>query len=144
MYKGENTSTIFILLTIVYTLIMLWLTLLQEYFIYPFIAVLLFYVIALLFYTSYSITDNKVIYHFHFLFWTIYKKEITPEQMKLIKFKRVHWTDRIAKITFHKGLAIRIHIRKQPKFYEQLLQFCNENNIPYEKTKDYLLLEKYY
>ena len=73
---------------------------------------------------------------------TIYKKEITSSHIKSIIFKRTGWISKLAVIKLYKGLSIRVPQFKPENVYDDLVKFCEDNTIHYEKTKDYKIIEK--
>lgn len=48
----------------------------------------------------------------------------------------------MAAIKVHKGSLIRVTLFKPEKVYDDLIVFCEENAIHYDKTKDYKIIEK--
>ncbi len=76
--------------------------------------------------------------------WLIYKKTIKPEKISKIIFKRSGWTRKSAVIHICRGKNIRL-VDYEPKTYcTKLEQFAHEHKIEVKKTKDFLLLERYY
>lgn len=57
-------------------------------------------------------------------------------------FKRIGWKSKLAAIQVHKGLPIRVALFKPENVHDDLIGFCEENAVHYEKTKDYQIIEK--
>ena len=104
--------------------------------------VLAFQLITLFIKYSFIIEEDQVIYTMFFARFPIYKKKVSPSQIKKVVFKRVNWQTKLAVIKLHKGISIRISLFKPDSVFNDLLTFCEKHTIHYEKTKDYKLLEK--
>ena len=98
-----------------------------------------------LFFNTYSliIDDDYLTYTVSLLNISIYQKKIVPSNIKKIIFRRVGWKTKLAVIKLEKGLSIRVSLFTPMTIYKDLLDFCNKNNVEVEKTKDYLILEKW-
>ena len=72
----------------------------------------------------------------------IYNKKIIHTDVIKITFKRMGWNAKLAVIKVRKGLSIRVGYFKPNDVYKDLIVFCEENEIQYEKTKDYKIIEK--
>ncbi|WP_404458848.1 hypothetical protein [Oceanobacillus kapialis] len=73
---------------------------------------------------------------------TLYKKQVTPNQISQIKYKRYGWARKGAVIYTHTGFNIRLVDFTPVKIYEELDDFAIKHHIDQEKSKDYQLLEK--
>ena len=104
--------------------------------------VLAFQLLALCINYSFSIEEDKVIYTTFLARFPIYKKKVAPSQIKKVVFKRVNWNTKLAVIKLHKGISIRISLFKPASVFNELMAFCENNAIQYEKTRDYKILEK--
>ena len=104
--------------------------------------VLAFQFLALFINHSCSIEEDRVIYTTFFARFPIYKKKVSPSQIKKVVFKRVNWQTKLAVIKLHKGISIRISLFKPDSVFNDLLTFCEKHTIHYEKTRDYNILEK--
>ena len=93
---------------------------------------------------KYTLLVNKhnISYAIQLFGVTIYSKEIVPSEIKKIIFKRIGWKSKLAAIKVHKGLPIRVALFKPERVYDDLMVFCEENEIHYDKTKDYQIIEK--
>ncbi|MCH7321622.1 hypothetical protein LZ480_06910 [Solibacillus sp. MA9] len=93
---------------------------------------------------TYQVALNKhtIRYTIQLFGLTIYSKEIVPSNIKKIIFKRIGWKSKLAAIKVHKGIPIRVAYFKPDDVYEDLIVFCEENAVPYHKTKDYTIIEK--
>ena len=107
-----------------------------------FLFVLVFQLTVLCIKYSFSIEKDKVIYTMFFLSYPIYQKKVSPSQIKKVIFKRVNWKTKLAVIKLHKGISIRITLFKPDSIFNELMTFCEKNDIQYEKTRDYKILEK--
>lgn len=83
---------------------------------------------------------------YELLIWkfSLHKKVVTDEKIKKISFKRSGWKRKSAVIHLKKGLNIRLSDFRPNTYCEQLKVFAAVYGIPVTKSRDYLLLEKYY
>lgn len=88
------------------------------------------------------VKKHKISYAVQLFGLTIYRKETVPPNIKKILFKRIGWKSKLAAIKVHKGIPIRVAYFKPDDVYEDLIVFCEENAVPYHKTKDYTIIEK--
>ena len=88
------------------------------------------------------VNKHRISYAIQLFGVTIYSKEIVPSDIKKIIFKRIGWKSKLAAIKVHKGLPIRVALFKPERVYDDLMVFCEENEIHYDKTKDYKIIEK--
>ena len=91
---------------------------------------------------SFTIEENKVIYTTFFARFPIYQKKASPSQIKKVVFKRFNWKTKLAVIKLHKGISIRVTLFKPDSVFNELITFCEEHAIQYEKTRDYKILER--
>ena len=61
-----------------------------------------------------------------------------------MKFKRIGWAKKCVIIKNEKGFSFRIINFNPNKIYLELFNFAKEYGIPISKSKDYLILEKYF
>jgi len=108
------------------------------------LALTIFTICFSLAFLKYTLLVNKHIisYAIQLFGVTIYSKEIVPSDIKKIIFKRIGWKSKLAAIKVHKGLPIRVALFKPERVYDDLMVFCEENEIHYDKTKDYKIIEK--
>ena len=97
----------------------------------------------LLAFVKYTLIVNKHIisYTIHLFDLRIYSKEVSSSGVEEVLFKRVSWKTKLAIIKIHKGIPIRVALFKPENVYNHLIVFCEENEIPYKKTKDYKIIE---
>ena len=88
------------------------------------------------------IKKHKVSYIVQLFGLTLYHKQIVSTDIKKIIFKRIGWKLKLAVIKVHKELPIRVALFKPERVYDDLIVFCEENEIHYDKTKDYKIIEK--
>ena len=88
-------------------------------------------------FVTYQLVINK-----HTIRYTIklfglkfYNKKIIHTDVIKITFKRMGWNAKLAVIKIRKGLSIRVGYFKPNDVYKDLIVFCEENEIQYEKTK---------
>ncbi|MDQ0257966.1 hypothetical protein J2S74_005429 [Evansella vedderi] len=92
---------------------------------------------------KFIINDDHLVYQVFILFkYSVFKKEIYPEQIKELKFFEVGWFKKAAVIKCIKGMNIRLAILEPTEAYDHLLGFARKHNITIYKTKDYLRLER--
>ena len=107
------------------------------------LCVLIFVTIMIRF--KFTIHDGFLTYQvFLFLNRPIYTKVIKSSNINKIKFKRVNWATKGAVIQPQKGFNIRIIYFLPGDVLDVLLQFADENGIEIDKTRDYLILERWY
>ena len=95
-------------------------------------------------FVTYQVVINKhtIRYTIKLFGLKIYNKEIVHTDVAKIIFKRIGWNSKLAVIKVRKGLSIRVAYFKPDDVYKDLIVFCEENAIQYEKTKDYKIIEK--
>lgn len=99
------------------------------------------FLLAFITYTL-EIKKHQVSYVIQLFGLTIYRKEVVSTHIKKMIFKRIGWNSKLAIIKVHKGIPIRVALFKPETVYDDLIRFCEENAVPYHKTKDYTILEK--
>lgn len=94
-------------------------------------------------FVKYTLIINKhsISYTIHLFGLRIYSKEVAPAGIEEILFKRVSWKTKLAIIKTHKSIPIRVALFKPENVYDNLIVFCEENEVPYKKTKDYKIIE---
>ena len=92
---------------------------------------------------TYHVVINKhtISYTIKLFGLKIYNKKIIHTDVIKITFKRMGWNAKSAVIKVRKGLSIRVGYFKPNDVYKDLIVFCEENEIPYKKTKDYKIIE---
>ena len=95
-------------------------------------------------FVTYQVVINKhtIRYTIKLFGLKIYNKKIIHTDVIKITFKRMGWNAKLAVIKVRKGLSIRVGYFKPNDVYKDLIVFCEENEIQYEKTKDYKIIEK--
>lgn len=95
-------------------------------------------------FVKYTLIINKhaIVYSIQLFGIRIYKKEVMSTNIKKIIFKRIGWKSKLAAIKVHTGIPIRVALFKPVTVYDDLIMFCEENSVPYHKTKDYTIVEK--
>ena len=91
-----------------------------------------------------TITSDQLEYKIKLFKFTIYRKLLTPEKIKKIKFGRIGWTTKNAVVKVRRGFNFGVAHFYSEQLIGELEEFALANNIEIQKTKDYLLLEKYY
>ena len=91
---------------------------------------------------KFVIDDGYLTFQTLFFSIPIYKKELFPNEINQIKFKRIGWVAKCAIIQVKKGFNVRIVNFTPSNVYVDLINFSNEKGISISKTKDYLILEK--
>ena len=108
------------------------------------LSITIFVIIFLMAFLKYTLLVNKhtISYAIQLFGLTIYNKKIGPSDIKKIIFKRIGWKSKLAAIKVHKGLPIRVALFRPENVYDDLIVFCEENGVYYDKTKDYKIIEK--
>jgi hypothetical protein len=91
-----------------------------------------------------TITSDYLEYKIKIFKFTIYRKLLTPDKIKKIKFGRIGWSTKNAVVKVRRGFNFSVAQFYSTQLIAELEEFALENNIEVQKTKDYLLLEKYY
>ncbi|KAA0549883.1 hypothetical protein FZW96_00605 [Bacillus sp. BGMRC 2118] len=94
-------------------------------------------------FTSYKVSiDDDITYEVYVVGFRIYKKKISPANIKHITFKRVGWTQKGALVVVSGGLNVRLYHFNPKSIDSALQQFANFHHIDIKKTKDYKILEQ--
>lgn len=91
---------------------------------------------------SFSIEEDKVIDKIFLFNHLIYQKQVDHSMIKKVVFRRINWSTKQAVIKLNKGLSIRVSLFTPDTVFNHLIAFCEKNKIPFEKTKDYKILER--
>lgn len=129
--------------TIVF-IVILW-SVLADYFgktLYLFLSILLLTIILASFRFKFTIHPDRLLYQIILFNRSIIKKEIYPNEIKLVKFMRVGWAEKAAVIKVNKGINIRLAVLEPQKAYDHLIEYAEIHNITMVKSKDYLILER--
>ena len=89
-----------------------------------------------------NINDENLVYEILIFKKSIVKQRIFPEDINQLKFTRVGWAKKSAKIKVNKGINVRLAVLEPPKAYDHLIEFAEKHDITIVKTKDYLILER--
>ena len=90
----------------------------------------------------FNIHDEHLVYEILIFNKSIVKQRISPEDISQLKFTRVGWAQKAAKININKGINVRLAVLEPPKAYDHLIEFAKKHDITIVKTKDYLILER--
>lgn len=93
---------------------------------------------------KFKINDDHLVYQMLFFKKSILRKNIYSNQIIQFKFIRVGWAKKGAIIKVNKGFNFRLTILQPQTAYDDLINFSNKHDITVLKTKDYILLEKYF
>jgi len=107
-----------------------------------YLLVLLVAVVFALIRFRFNIHDENLIYEILIFNKSIVKQWIFPKDINQLKFTRVGWAKKAAKIKVNKGINVRLAVLEPPKAYDHLIEFANKHDITIVKTKDYLILER--
>lgn len=91
-----------------------------------------------------TITSNHLEYKIKLFKYPIYRKLLTPDNIKKIKFGRIGWSTKNAVVKVRRGFNFGVAQFYSEKLIGELEEFALTHNIEIQKTRDYLLLEKYY
>jgi hypothetical protein len=91
-----------------------------------------------------TITPGHLEYKIKLFKFTIYRKLLTPDNIKKIKFGRIGWSTKNAVVKVRRGFNFSIAYFHSEQLINELEEFALATNIAIQKTRDYLLLEKYY
>ncbi|WP_079505678.1 hypothetical protein [Mesobacillus jeotgali] len=91
-----------------------------------------------------TIASNQLEYKIKLFKVTVYRKILTPEKIKKIKFGRIGWATKNAVVKVRRGFNFGVAYFYSEQLISELEAFALANNVEIQKTKDYLLLEKYY
>ena len=90
----------------------------------------------------FNIHDENLIYEILIFNKSIVKQRIFPKDIIQMKFTRVGWAKKAAKIKVNKGFDVRLAVLEPPIAYDHLIDFAIKHDITIVKTKDYLILER--
>ena len=107
-----------------------------------YLLVLLVAVVFALIRFRFNIHDENLVYEILIFNKSIVKQRIFPEDINQLKFTRVGWAKKAAKIKVNKGINVRLAVLEPPKAYDHLIEFAMKHDITIVKTKDYLILER--
>jgi hypothetical protein len=91
-----------------------------------------------------TITSDRLDYKIKLFKLTIYRKILTPDNIKKIKFCRIGWSTKNAVVKVRGGFNFGVAYFYSEQLIGELEEFALANHIEIQKTKDYQLLEKYY
>ncbi|MBT2681542.1 hypothetical protein J7E38_21470 [Bacillus sp. ISL-35] len=91
-----------------------------------------------------TISEKQLDYKIKFFKFMLYRKILMPEKIKKIKFGRIGWTTKNAVIKVNGGFNIGVAHFYSEQLIADLEEFALANHIEIQKTRDFLLLEKYY
>ena len=131
-----------IIITIIFTLFM---NVVVDYFGGSSSTYLLVLMIAVLFALirfRFNIHEEDLVYEILIFNKSILKQRIFPEDIIQMKFTRVGWAKKAAKIKVNKGFDVRLAVLEPPIAYDHLIDFAKKHDITIVKTKDYLILER--
>jgi hypothetical protein len=106
---------------------------------------LLFLLVAVVFALirfRFKIHDENLVYEILIFNKSIVNQRIFPEDINQLKFTRVCWAKKAAKIKVNKGIDVRLAVLEPPNAYDHLIEFAKKHDITIVKTKDYLILER--
>lgn len=90
----------------------------------------------------FNIHEEDLVYEILIFNKSIVKQRIFPEDIIQMKFTRVGWAKKAAKIKVNKGIDVRLAVLEPPIAYDHLIEFAKKHDITIVKTKDYLILER--
>jgi hypothetical protein len=107
-----------------------------------YILVLLVAVVFALIRFKFNIHEENLVYEILLFNKSIVKQRIFPEDINQLKFSRVGWAKKAAKIKVNKGINVRLAVLEPPKAYDHLIEFAKKHDITIVKSKDFLILER--
>lgn len=105
-------------------------------------AVLLITVVFALFRFSCEVNPEVIVYRLSFLKWTVFEKEIKPEEISEVKFFRVGMNEKAAVIKREYGWNVRLVVFRSHDAYDMLLAFCEVHDLDVVQTRNYLAVER--
>ncbi|ESU32319.1 hypothetical protein G3A_11940 [Bacillus sp. 17376] len=108
------------------------------------ISILLALLVITLHKVQLTITPDLLEYKIKFFKFIIYRKLLTLDKIKKLKFGRIGWSTKNAVVKVRRGINFSVAHFNSEQLIAELEEFALANNIEIQKTKDYLLLEKYY
>ena len=109
---------------------------------YHYLIVLMIAVLFALIRFRFNIHEEVLVYEILIFNKSIVKQRIFPEDIIQMKFTRVGWAKKAAKIKVNKGIDVRLAVLEPPIAYDHLIDFAKNHDITIVKTKDYLILER--
>lgn len=91
-----------------------------------------------------TINVNSLEFKITLFNFSVFRKVLPASEIKIIKFGRQGWASKNAAIKAKKGFGFQASYFKNERIIEDLEGFAAENKIDIKKTKDFLILEKYY
>lgn len=108
------------------------------------IIITLLAIIIILLQFHFTVTPCKLEYKVNVSKFTIYRQTLSSENIKMIKLSRMDWTTKNAVVKVRGGFNFGVAQFKSEQLVYDLEAFAHTHNIEVKKTRDYLLLEKYY
>lgn len=106
------------------------------------IPILLFLLVAISINYRFKITNRILTFQVRIFNLIVYSSEVSHEQIKRIKFKRIGWSKRSAVVQNNKGFNFRIVDFNPQSIFDDLIGYANDYKVPITKTKDFITLEK--
>lgn len=91
-----------------------------------------------------TINEDFLEYKITLFNFAVFRKVFPASEIKRIKFERQGWASKNAAIKAKKGFGFQASYFKNERIIEDLEEFAVENKVDIKKTKDFLILEKYY
>ncbi|MBD3107492.1 hypothetical protein IEO70_03865 [Bacillus sp. AGMB 02131] len=114
----------------------------SQYIFYLQCAIQIVILIGLIIKYELKIDDGYLSYRMSLFGMEFYKKRITPQQIKQMKFVRVGWLSKGAIVQMEKGFNIRVTHFSPETVVAELLDFAHKHEVPIFKTRDFVILEK--
>lgn len=105
------------------------------------LAVIAFLLMTLLITFELKIHESHLHYQVKLAKWTIYQKEIAPQEIRQMMLSRVGWMKMGATIRVTRGWTVRIHDFSPDTVMVDLMEFAERHYIGTVKTKDFLMLQ---
>ena len=93
---------------------------------------------------QFTIKSDHLEYKVKLFKFTLYRMVLTPDKIKKIKFGRIGWSTKNAVVKVRRGFNFSAAYFNSEQLISELEEFALANHIEIQKTRDYLLLEKYY
>lgn len=140
IYKATTQREIILPITVLYISIVAWGT--TSWFKWFFLIMLTLILLTAFIKYTLAINEHTIVYTINLFGIKIYSKQVGYSDIKKVVFKRANWRSKLAVIKTYKGFSIRVTLFKPDSIYSDLLTFCERNTVNYEKTKDYMIIEK--
>ena len=142
MYTAESSPTVLLTIIIAWLVSMsidwqidlVYLVAISIYFILLIITVFIQYTV--------SIENDEIRLVANIFGLNLYRKNVSVSKMKKILFKRVGWAKKSAVIILHTDNRFRLPYYSPNEAFDGLEKFAIKNNIEYDKTRDYVIVEK--